>query len=335
MGKLRHLDVFIGLIKFCTFSASLIFLFDRCDDFQRLYSDADLVVQKSTSPNTCVETTLDNFPFQIVDSDLLFIQNLGRRYFEVNDNGDSVINVIITNENDYLRYIGTENNKIRPAVDFSKYILLGTEITVFQCAFLEKVNVAEGCDGLILVTNIWTGTCERAISRLRQFVLVERSQSSFSFAQRYAHDLSKNLFGEILTNDSCLTGVISEIEVRQLTEVFLRNISEEQIIRYGTRTEGSMVLLLLINSQIDYEKYGGTTLGSLRPSIDFTKKSLAAYAILSAVCTDFSAPSFENGCTGVIIRTFATRTDVDGCPFTSQFLSFSKTNLALKFRLKQ
>jgi len=136
---------------------------------------------RDTVCNTGPRKTLDTLFFK---PGVAYIHNVDRKYYVRNDQHDSLVCLMISNQQDYEKYVAIVADQTRPTIDFSKYDLFGCKLTIFKCGGSKSTNIAPGCEVYVFTATIWKGDCDSG-AILHHFIIAEKPDLPVRFQIKY------------------------------------------------------------------------------------------------------------------------------------------------------
>ncbi len=127
--------------------------------------------------NPCNETgdgtTMETFDFFDINTPYAWLQNV--------DENETIVNLIIQNQQNYEKYVGIRSDTLRPEIDFEKFVLLAGRAIHNTCGHVKNQNVKQKCNTYYYTVNFEGGVCG-AIVKVNYFVIVKNTNSKIEFS---------------------------------------------------------------------------------------------------------------------------------------------------------
>jgi len=129
--------------------------------------------------NNCkdYEGTFDSaLPFFDLNTPYAWLQNI--------DESESVVNIVIYNQQDYEKYIAIRSDTLRPVIDFEKYTLLAGRAIHPTCGFIKNQKVIKKCSDYYFTVILNSGICGAGVT-VDYFVVIAKTYSEIKFDIRF------------------------------------------------------------------------------------------------------------------------------------------------------
>ena len=137
--------------------------------------------------------------------------------------------------------------------------------------------------------------------------------------------------GEILKDTSCVTNQLATLDAQLFANTFVQNVDW----KYGERTDkGDTIVFVLINNEVDYEKYVSFYGVQTRPIVDFSKYSLLGHALFAINCVEYKYSTLKHGCEGYVYAVNYWRGNCDQVTSSSNLLIVQKPDQPVKLLIK-
>ncbi len=135
---------------------------------------------KKEQSNPCNETgdgtTVETFDFFDINTPYAWVQNV--------DENETIVNLIIQNQQNYEKYVGIRSDTLRPEIDFEKFVLLAGMIKTSSSDTVIEQSVTKKCDTYTYKIVVGNGNLG-VVSKVYYFAIVEKVTGNVIFNVKY------------------------------------------------------------------------------------------------------------------------------------------------------
>ncbi|MCW5912390.1 MAG: hypothetical protein KIT62_15080 [Cyclobacteriaceae bacterium] len=117
-------------------------------------------------------TAVNTLTFFDMNTPYAWIQNVS--------DSESMVNLIIRDQQNYEEYVGIRSDTLRPAIDFNNYSLLAGRVKASYSDEIIHERVIDNCNGLLFEVRYGGGALQ-VITTINYFAIVPTGYSSVSF----------------------------------------------------------------------------------------------------------------------------------------------------------